>query len=211
MIRVTIFDDNRPLVEGISLLLDDHDSFHLAGVFADAQGVLSKIRRTQPDVVLMDIKMPEISGIEAVRQIKTEFPNLQILMQTVFDDDATIFAALCAGASGYILKGTPPEKMLDAISEVYLGGAPMSPAIARRVLTLFQSEMNHPRPTFTDLTAREREVLQCLVRGLSYKLIADACSISYNTVHSHVKKIYEKLHVNSGPEAVAKALQQKLV
>ena len=211
MIRVLIFDDNKNLLEGFRLLLKDSESIFLAGAYPDAMQAVPMIRKDQPDVVLMDIQMPGISGIEAVRTIKFTFPNLQILMQTVFEDNDKVFAAICAGASGYILKSTPSHKVLEAITDVYLGGSPMSPSIARKVLQLFQHQFAQVPQDYQALTPREKDVLSCMVKGLSYKMIADACQISFNTVHSHIKKIYEKLHVNSASEAVAKAIQQRIV
>lgn len=211
MIRVLIFDDNKNLLEGFKLLLKDSDSIFLAGAYSDAMKAVAMIRKDQPDVVLMDIQLPGISGIEAVRSIKSAFPNLQILMQTVFEDNDKVFAAICAGASGYILKSTPSYKVLEAITDVYLGGSPMSPSIARKVLKLFHSQFAQVPQDYQALTSREKEVLSCMVTGLSYKMIADSCGISFNTVHSHIKNIYEKLHVNSASEAVAKAIQQRIV
>jgi len=211
MIRVLVFDDNRNLLEGIKFLLKDSDTIFLAGAYTDAAQAIAMVRKDQPDVVLMDIQMPGISGIDAVKAIKSAFPNLQILMQTVFEDNDKVFAAICAGASGYILKSTPADKVLEAITDVYLGGSPMSPSIARKVLMLFHRQFAQVPQDYQALTSREKEVLSCMVRGLSYKMIADACGISFNTVHSHIKKIYEKLHVNSASEAVAKAIQQRII
>jgi DNA-binding NarL/FixJ family response regulator len=211
MIRVLVFDDNKNLLEGFKLLLKDSESIFLAGAYPDATHAVAMVRKDQPDVVLMDIQMPGISGIDAVKAIKYAFPNLQILMQTVFEDNDKVFAAICAGASGYILKSTPAEKVLEAITDVYLGGSPMSPSIARKVLKLFHGQFAQVAQDYQALTSREKEVLSCMVRGLSYKMIADACGISFNTVHSHIKKIYEKLHVNSASEAVAKAIQQRII
>lgn len=211
MIRVLAFDDNKNLLEGIKFLLKDSDTIFLAGAYTDATQAVPMVRKDQPDVVLMDIQMPGISGIDAVKAIKSAFPNLQILMQTVFEDNDKVFAAICAGASGYILKSTPADKVLEAITDVYLGGSPMSPSIARKVLKLFHSQFAQVPQDYQALTSREKEVLSCMVRGLSYKMIAGACGISFNTVHSHIKKIYEKLHVNSASEAVAKAIQQRII
>ncbi len=211
MIRVLVFDDNKNLLEGIKFLLKNSDTIFLAGAYPDAAQAVARVRKDQPDVVLMDIQMPGISGIDAVKEIKSAFPNLQILMQTVFEDNDKVFAAICAGASGYILKSTPADKVLEAITDVYLGGSPMSPSIARKVLKLFQRHFALVPQDYQALTPREKDVLSCMVRGLSYKMIADACGISFNTVHSHIKKIYEKLHVNSASEAVAKAIQQRIV
>ena len=131
-------------------------------------------------------------------------------MQTVFDDEDKVFAAICAGASGYILKGTSPDDILEAIAEVLTGGSPMTPSIARKVLSFFQS-VQQPEPEFYDLSKREKDILKCLVDGKGYKMIADMCFISVNTVNSHIRKIYEKLHVNSSQEAIFKALRQRLV
>jgi DNA-binding NarL/FixJ family response regulator len=211
MIRVLIFDDNKNLLEGFKLLLKDSENIFLAGAYPDAMQAAAMIRKDRPDVVLMDIQMPGISGIEAVRTIKSAFPNLQILMQTVFEDNDKVFAAICAGASGYILKSTPSDKVLEAITDVYRGGSPMSPSIARKVLQLFQHQFAEVTQDFQTLTPREKEVLSCMVKGQSYKMIADTCRIKFNTVHSHIKKIYQKLHVNSASEAVAKAIQQRIV
>ncbi len=211
MIRVLVFDDNKNLLEGIKLLLKDSDTIFLAGAYTDAAQAIAMVRKDQPDVVLMDIQMPGISGIDAVKAIKSAFPNLQILMQTVFEDNDKVFAAICAGASGYILKSTPSDKVLDAITEVYMGGSPMSPPIARKVLQLFQHQFAQVPQDFQTLTLREKEVLSCMVKGQSYKMIADTCQIKFNTVHSHIKKIYQKLHVNSASEAVVKAIQQRIV
>lgn len=211
MIRVLIFDDNKNLLEGFKLLLKDSENIFLAGAYPDAMQAAAMIRKDRPDVVLMDIQMPGTSGIEAVRTIKSAFPNLQILMQTVFEDNDKVFAAICAGASGYILKSTPSDKVLEAITDVYLGGSPMSLSIARKVLQLFQHQFAQVSQDFQALTPREKEVLSCMVKGQSYKMIADTCQIRFNTVHSHIKKIYQKLHVNSASEAVAKAIQQRIV
>jgi DNA-binding NarL/FixJ family response regulator len=170
------------------------------------------VQTDKPHVALVDIQMPGMSGIEATAIIRQEFPELPILIQTVFDDDAKIFAAICAGANGYILKSTPPIKLLEAIKEVFEGGSPMTPSIAAKVLKMFKDQ-NHKTSSVEniDLSEREKEILVLLVDGLSYKLIANRLFISYETVHSHVKKIYQKLHVNSVNEAISKALRNKLV
>jgi len=210
MIRVALFDDNKAFSSSLELLLKDSDDFLLSGTFGNAMNVLQKVAKAKPDVIIMDIKMPEVSGIEAVIAIRKEYPTMPILMQTVFEDDDKVFAAICAGASGYILKGTPPIKVLEAIAEVYAGGSPMSPSIARKVLTFFQSQQS-VQTEFYDLSKREKEILKHLVEGYSYKMIADVCFISFNTVNAHLRKIYDKLHVNSSQEAISKALRQKLV
>ncbi|WP_420150442.1 response regulator [Spirosoma sp.] len=210
MIRVAIFDDNKTFTDNLSLLFEGSEDYVLTGVFSNALNVVQKVAKARPDVVIMDIKMPEVSGIEAVKTIKKDFPAIQILMQTVFEDDDKVFAAICAGASGYILKGTSPDGILEAIAEVYTGGSPMSPTIARKVLSFFQT-VHQPEPEFYDLSKREKDILRCLVDGQSYKMIADTCFISINTVNSHIRKIYEKLHVNSSQEAISKAIRQRLV
>ena len=210
MIRVAIFDDDKVFADNLRLLLTDNDDYHLVGTFPNALRAVERVTQCQPDVVIMDIKMPDVSGIEAAGAIKVTFPAIQILMQTVFEDDDKVFAAICAGASGYILKGTPPDKLLEAIADVYMGGTPLSPGVGRKVFRFFQDQQT-ARPEFYDLSKREKEVLAHLVEGNSYKMIADACGISFNTVNAHLRKIYEKLHVNSSQEAISKALRQKLV
>jgi len=210
MIRVAIFDDNKTFADNLSLLFEGSEDYVLTGIYPNAINVLQKVAKASPDVIIMDIKMPEVSGIEAVTIIKKEHPDLPILMQTVFEDDDKVFAAICAGAMGYILKGTPPNDMLKAITEVYEGGSPMSPVIARKVMLFFHTNQQ-PEPVFYDLSKREKEILKCLVDGQSYKLIADTCSISINTVNSHIRKIYEKLHVNSSLEAVSKAILNRII
>ncbi len=211
MLRVTIFEDTAIQFEGLKMLIEDQEDMLLAGAFRDATGVMNKIRRTKPDVVLMDIKMPEVSGIEAVKEIKAEFPEIQIIMQTVFEEDDKVFAAICAGASGYILKGSSPDRFIEAIKDVAEGGSPMTPMIARKVFQMFQSQFTQRDTGYQELTQKEKDVLKCMVDGLSYKMIADRLDITFHTVNSHTKRIYEKLHVNSASEAVSKALRNRLV
>jgi DNA-binding NarL/FixJ family response regulator len=210
-IKVVIFEDNTALRDSLFILIDGSPGFNCTGSFANCRKVVKDIESSEPDVVLMDIDMPGISGIEAVQLIKKQFPHVQILMQTVFDDDDKIFASICAGASGYLLKKTPPSKILDAIKETAEGGAPMTPSVAAKVLQMFQKQSVLVPVEFIDLSDREREVLKHLVTGDSYKMIASACYISIDTVKTHIKNIYQKLHVNSKSEAVAKAIIQKLV
>jgi DNA-binding NarL/FixJ family response regulator len=167
------------------------------------------VQENMPDVILMDINIPGINGIEAVKEIKTNFPHIQVCMQTVFEDDGKVFASLCAGASGYILKNTVSEKIIQAIKEVAEGGAFFTPSIANKVLLNFQQKPEMAE--FIQLSEREKEILKLLVDGLSYKMIADKVALSFHTIHSHIRNIYEKLHVNSKGEAVAKALKQKLI
>lgn len=211
MIRVLLFEDNKHLRESLSLYLANTDELWFMGAFADATEAVKLVRKYQPDVVLMDIQMPHLSGIEAMKNIKAARPETKVLIQTVFEDNDKVFAAICAGANGYILKNPRPETYVQAIREVFDGGSHLSPSIARKVTEMFQNVFVQQQTTYIDLTPREKEVLACMVKGMSYKMIAEACRISYYTVCDHVKHIYEKLHVNSAPEAVVKALELRLV
>lgn len=210
-IKVALFEDNKKLRESLVQLINSTDDMICTGAFADANRLIPNMRQANPDVVMMDINMPGITGIEGVKIIKENFPGVHILMQTVFDDNDKIFAAICAGASGYMLKKTPPQKMIDAIRETYQGGAPMTPSVAVKVLEMFRLQTKTDKNEFIDLSEREREILGLLVKGKSYKAIASDCFISIDTVSTHVRHIYEKLHVHSKSEAVAKAIFQKLV
>lgn len=213
-LRITIFDDNKNIRESIGLLLATVPQFEVVGSFCHVLDCIDDVRESKPDIVLMDIEMPGMTGIEAVVKIKKEFPHIQVLMQTVFEDDDRVFDSICAGASGYILKNFLNTKLVDAINELQYGGSPMSPSIARKVLNKMQSVSSIIKPEVAPdyhLTAREKEVLSCLVNGLSYKMIGAELGISYETVRSHVKKIYEKLHVASLTEVVAKAINQRIV
>jgi DNA-binding NarL/FixJ family response regulator len=213
-VRIAIFDDNKNIRESITMLLKTVQEFEIAGSFSHVLDCVDEVKECRPDVVLMDIEMPGMTGIEAVRLLKKEFPQIQVLMQTVFEDDDRVFDSICAGASGYILKNFLNTKLIDSIRELQYGGSPMSPSIARKVLTKMQQIPEHVRPEEAPdyhLTPREKEVLACIVNGLSYKMIADQLNIGYETVRSHVKKIYEKLHVASLTEAVSKAMKERIV
>ncbi len=210
-IKVVIFEDNKHLRESLYYLVNGTEGFSCTGSFPDCSDLLFRIRQANPDVILMDIEMPGMNGIEAVKVIKEVDPGRQILMQTVFHDDENIFKAICAGASGYILKTTSPAGYLDAIKDVYNGGSPMSGSVARKVLELFHKNIQPISLTDYNLTPKEKEILQLMAQGRSFKMIAEAMGISYETVRTHMKSIYNKLHVNSNTEAVSKALKEKIV
>ena len=213
-LRIAIFDDNKNIRDSITLLLQTVPEFEVAGSFSNVLDCVEDVRDSKPDIVLMDIEMPGMTGIEAVRTIKKEFPQVLILMQTVFEDDDRVFDSICAGASGYLLKNFLNTKLVESINEPQYGGSPMSPSIARKVFNRMQQIPQLFRPEEVpdyNLTPREKEVLGCIVDGLSYKMIADKLSISYETVRSHVKKIYEKLHVASLTEVVSKAMKERIV
>lgn len=211
MITIVLFEDNKSLRQSLTQYFNSTDEVFLAGAFDTANEAVAKIRKHRPDIILMDIQMPGLSGIEAMQRIIEAYPDSKVLIHTVFEDEHRIFSALCSGASGYVLKSPDPDDLLQAIQDVYNGGAHMSPQIAAKALRMFQHQFVRTQPTYVELTERERDVLTCMVRGMSYKMIADACAISFHTVHHHIKHIYEKLHVNSAPEAVVKAIEQKLV
>lgn len=211
-IRVTIFEDNTQLREGLFNLIDSSEGFTCAGAFSNCKRVLENIEETKPDVVLMDIEMPGMSGIDAVKLIKEKKSTTKILMDTIFEDDDKIFQSICNGAEGYILKNTPPNEMLNAIKEIYDGGAPMTPAIALKVMHLFRANLSQASSeNVFNISAREKEILKCLVEGMSYKMVADKCFISIETVRGHIKNIYEKLQVHSKGEAIVKAIRRRIV
>lgn len=210
MIKVAVFDDNQPWRELLGMLIDTTPGMQCTGTFEDCRQVVKNIGQNIPEVVLMDIDMPHVDGISGLQLIKEQFPQVRILMQTVFEQDDKIFDAIRAGADGYLLKTTPPAKIIDAINELMAGGAPMTPTVARQVLKLFNGKNKKPQSSF-NLTDRELEILAMLVQGLSYKMIADKCCVSYSTVNSHISHIYQKLHVKSGTEAVAKAIEEDLI
>ncbi|HEV8507089.1 MAG TPA: response regulator transcription factor [Chitinophagaceae bacterium] len=211
MIRVVIFEDNAQLRETMFKLIDGSEGFTCSGAFANCKDVLAKIEATHPDVILMDIQMPVISGIEAVKLIKQEFPQMKILMQTVFEDDDNVFQSICNGAEGYVLKNKPVEQILESIKDIHEGGAPMSPAIALKVIRMFKKNFSADADDSFSLSVREKEILKCLVEGMSYKMIADNCFITLETVGGHIKNIYKKLQVHSKSEAVVKAIKGKIV
>lgn len=210
-IKVTIFEDNKSLRHGLFQLINGSEGFHCAGAFEDCLNLLQDIDKTKPDVVLMDIQMPGINGIEAVKILREKFPDIRILMQTIFEDSDKIFQSILAGASGYILKNTSPARILDFIKETYEGGAPMSPSVATKVLKLVARQSTVVKSNDFNLSEREKEILACLVKGMSYKLIGDACFISIDTVRGHIRNIYEKLHVHSKGEAIAAAIKGGIV
>ena len=210
-IRVAIFDDNTQLRESLFDLVDASEGFICVGAFPNCENVLQNVKDTKPDVILMDIEMPVVSGIDAVILVKEKFPDVKILMQTIFEDDEKVFQSICNGAEGYILKNTAPGEILSSLKEIYEGGAPMTPAIATKVLRMFKNNLSAKKDESFNLSIREKEILKHLVEGLSYKMIADACFISLETVSGHMKNIYKKLQVHSKGEAVAKAIKGNIV
>lgn len=213
-IRVVIFEDRKLVREAFEAIVNGTPGLTCTGSFANASDVLHNINKTRPDVVLMDIEMPGMDGISATKMIHSRFPEIKILIQTVFDDDDKVFNAICAGASGYVMKNTTPAKLVESIIEVYNGGASISPSIASKVLTLFQKiapTKNHEEEEDFHLSKREKEILAHMVDGYSFKRIAEKNFIGYETVRTHVKKIYQKLHVASMTEAVVKAIKHGLI
>ncbi len=206
---LVIYEDNPRLRESLELLLGTGTGFTIAGAFSDCTMVLAQMEALMPELVIMDIDMPGMSGMEGVRLIKTAFPDIKVVMYTVFDDDNRIFECICNGADGYLLKNISPLKLIQSLEDLASGGVPMSPFVAQKVFQYFRSA-KEVSESF-NLTSRETEMLELLVRGNSYKMIADKASISIDTVKKHLQNIYHKLHVNCGTEAVAKALQHKIV
>lgn len=197
-IRVFIYDDNLARRDSLKALIDLSPEMAFCGEASDCSNAIEDMEISFPDVVLMDINMPKVDGIEGLKKIKQNFPHIKVLMQTVFDDTDKIFGCIRNGASGYILKKDAPQRILQAIQEVHEGGAVMNPGIALKVLDYF-----HPQKINNTLSSREIEVLKLLAEGLSYKMVADTLFLSFNTINTHVKHIYEKLHVSSLGEAIA--------
>ncbi|MEO8770958.1 MAG: response regulator transcription factor [Ferruginibacter sp.] len=207
MIRIVVYDDNRSRRESLQTFLQLSEDFLFAGSFENCANIVADIEATNPDIILMDIEMPVMDGIVGVRQVKLHHPHVKVIMQTAFDDDEKVFAAIQAGAEGYILKTASIAQIAQSIDEVMNGGASMSPSIALKVMRYFSQQQ---KPDYK-LTAKENETLKLLAQGLSYKMIADNMGISYFTVNNHVKKIYEKLQVHSMGEALALAHKEKLL
>jgi DNA-binding NarL/FixJ family response regulator len=206
-IGVSLVEDSNQVRTTLARLIGRSEGFHCVSQHANAEAALAALPTEKPDVILMDINLPGMNGVECVRRLKPLLPQTQILMLTVYEDTENIFNALAAGATGYLLKRTPRAELLDAIRDVRQGGSPMSMHIARKVVQSFQRP--NPSPSATDnLSPREQEVLDCLSHGFLYKEIADKLGISYETVHTYIRRIYEKLQVRTRTEAVAKFLQR---
>ena len=206
-----MFDDNKNLRKSLEEYFSDSKEVYLAATFGNANEVLKYIREHQPDIVLMDIEMPGTSGIEALQKIRKVHPDLKVLMLTVFDNDDKIFAALCNGASGYAIKNPNPMEIEQAIKDVQTGGGHISPSIAAQVIRMMQHPLVKAQPDYVDLTDRQKDVLSCMVNGMSRKMIATNLEIGLDTVGDHIKHIYKRLHVNSASEAVREAILRKLV
>ena len=210
VIRVVIVEDQRELREGLAMLINGTAGFRCAGSFRTMEEALRGISRELPELVLTDIGLPGMSGTEGIRILKERYPDLPMVALTVYDDDEEIFGALCAGALGYLLKNTPPARLLECLKEVVSGGAPMSPEVARRVVRLFKTVSPPDRASYR-LTPQETQLLKLLVEGHNYKTAAAELGLSVHTVSFHMRNIYSKLQVHSKSEAVAKALRDRLV
>ena len=211
MIKIVVFDDHQERRNALKLMISLETDMICTGDYEDCSDLVDKFCAEAPDVVLMDIHMPGVDGIEGVKQLQQHYPQVLIIMQTVFEDDDNLFKCLQAGAHGYILKQTPNDKVIDAIRDVMTGGAPMTPAIARRVLQHFGKNKPKSNNENYNLSKRELDILSQLVKGLSHKMIAAELYISIFTVNNHVKNIYQKLQVHSVSEAVATAIQKSIV
>ena len=207
--KIIIYEDDDKLRQSLSLLIDGTAGYTVVGAFPNCKNVEAEVAGLRPDILLMDIDMPEVGGIEGVKRIKSIYPDTKILMHTVFDDNDKLFACLQAGADGYLLKKTTPMRLLEALQDIYTGGAPMSPGIARRVLATFHRLQ--PAADQYGLTKREQEILVLLTEGYTYKAISAECYISMDTVSTHLRHIYQKLHVNCATDAVAKAILERIV
>jgi DNA-binding NarL/FixJ family response regulator len=210
---VAIVEDHPDLRNSLMLVLDGAPQFHCVGAYRSCEALLKDIGngKIEPQVILMDIGLPGMSGIEGVRRVKEIHPDCDILMLTIYEDDANVFRAICSGASGYLLKKSTPAEIVEAVVQVAAGGVPMTPVIARKVMTMFRDFAPAPINVEAHLTPREKEVLSALVDGLDYKQIADRLFISFDTVRNHLRHIYEKLQVHSKSEAVARALKRRLI
>lgn len=210
MISVVVYDDNDARRKSLETLLTLSDGVECLGSFSDCSTVLNDMQALKPTLVLMDIEMPNVNGIEGVKKIKQHYPEIKIVMQTVFEDEEKIFSALQAGAEGYILKNASAEKIIQSIVDVNNGGAFMTPSVALRVMKFFNNTTNAANSS-SNLTNKEKEVLKNLTEGLSYKMVADRMVISYYTVNTHIKNIYGKLHVHSVGEAISYAIKNNIV
>lgn len=212
MIKVAIIEDNTTIREGLSALINGTPGYSCVGSFSDCESFLKKISSLEVNIVLMDIGLPGMDGIEGITRAKKIKPDLNILMLTVYEDSQSVLKALCAGACGYLVKKTPPSRLLEAIKDAFEGGAPMSSLIARQVITLFQQNIGtKDKENNSQLSAREKEVLTYLADGNNYQSIADKLFISVDTVRHHIRNIYRKLHVHSQSEAVAKAIRKGII
>lgn len=212
MIKVAIIEDNETIREGLSALINGTDGYKCIAAFRDCETFLNKLNQLELDVVLMDIGLPGMSGIEGVQQAIKKNPDLNILMLTIYEDSEKVFDALCSGASGYLVKKTPPAKLLEAIKDAYEGGSPMSSGIARQVINAFkETKVKNSTAEDYKLSSREIEVLNLLADGYNYQEIAESMFISVDTVRHHIRNIYKKLHVHSQSEAVAKAIRKKII
>lgn len=208
MTKISIYEDNTRLSDLLVMMLENAQDFDVTGTHTNCANAIREVKIEEPEVIIMDIDMPEVDGMEGVLQIKSQFPNVKIIMHTVFDDDERLFECLKRGADGYLLKKDSALMLINAINDVLTGGAPMSPGIARKVLRSFIQPVTKIE---YKLTEREKEILEQLTRGNSYKMIADECDISIETVRRHLQNIYHKLQVQSAPAAVAKAIREQIV
>lgn len=211
-IRTIVVDDNETVREGLAALINGTDGYECVAQYSNCESLLNQIDRYWADVILMDIRLPGISGIEGAKRIKQRFPQANILMLTVYEENDLIFDAVCAGASGYLLKRTPPARLLEAVREAYEGGSPINSQIARRLLTMIQSKSVKPEiESGESFNERERNILTRLAQGQTYEEIAQELFISANTVKYYVRKIYQKLHATSKSEAISKAIRAGMI